>query len=79
MSTHVPGFMSFFMFLHDFLLTKLASRSIRVNLMQYIVYYVIHIIHVHVCHMPGTGTWLCFNYVGSEYLGGNALLVWVVP
>ena len=31
MSIHVPGFESFFGFLHYFVLTKLATSSIRVN------------------------------------------------
>ena len=32
MSTHVPGFQSFFLgFLHHFVLAKLATRSIKVN------------------------------------------------
>ena len=31
MSTHVPGFQSFFRFLHHFVLAKLATRCIRVN------------------------------------------------
>ena len=31
MSTHVPGFHSFFRFLHHFVLVKLASSSIGVN------------------------------------------------
>ena len=30
MSTHVPGFRSFFRFLHTFVLAKLATSSIRV-------------------------------------------------
>ena len=29
MSTHVPGFQSFFMFLHHLILAKLAASSIR--------------------------------------------------
>ena len=32
MSTHVPGFQSFFTFLHNFPLPKLATSSIRVKL-----------------------------------------------
>ena len=31
MSTHVPGFQSFIRFLHDFVLAKLATSSITVN------------------------------------------------
>ena len=31
MSTHVPGFQTFFRFLHHFVLAKLATSSIRVN------------------------------------------------
>ena len=31
MSTHEPGFQSFFRFLHHFVLAKLATNSIRVN------------------------------------------------
>ena len=31
MSTHLPGFLSFFRFLHYFVLAKLATTSIRVN------------------------------------------------
>ena len=36
MSTYVPGFQSFFFFLHYFILTKLAPSSIRVNTSTYI-------------------------------------------
>ena len=32
MSTHVPGFQSFFSFLHHFVLAKLATSSIRVKM-----------------------------------------------
>ena len=32
MSTHKPGFQSFFRFLHHFVLAKLATSSISVNL-----------------------------------------------
>ena len=32
MSTHMPGFQSFFRFLHPFVLVKLVTSSIRVNL-----------------------------------------------
>ena len=32
MSTHVPGFQSFFRFLHNFVMFKLATSSIRVNI-----------------------------------------------
>ena len=32
MSTHVPGFQSFFKFLHHFVLAKVATSSIRVNI-----------------------------------------------
>ena len=31
MSTHLPGFKSFFMILYNFVLAKLATSSIRVN------------------------------------------------
>ena len=31
MSAHVPGFQSFFMFLHTFVLAKLATSSTRVK------------------------------------------------
>ena len=31
MSTHLPGFQSFFKFLHHFVLAKLATGSIRVE------------------------------------------------
>ena len=31
MSTHLPGFQSFFLFLHHFVLAKLATSSIWVN------------------------------------------------
>ena len=31
MSTHLPGFQSFFRFLHNFVLVKLVTSSIRVN------------------------------------------------
>ena len=34
MSTHVPGFLSFFMFLHHFVLAKLATSSTRVNFLE---------------------------------------------
>ena len=37
MSTHLPGFQSFFLFLHNFILTKLATSRIRVNGMQMIL------------------------------------------
>ena len=33
MSTHVSGFQSFFSFLHHFVLAKLATSSIRTNIM----------------------------------------------
>ena len=34
MSTHFPGFQSFFRFLHHFVLAKLATSSIRVKLIS---------------------------------------------
>ena len=34
MSTHVPGFQSFFIFLHHFLMAKLATSSIRVSIVR---------------------------------------------
>ena len=35
MSIHVPGFQSFFRFLHYFVLTNLATSSIRVKRLEF--------------------------------------------
>ena len=37
MSTHLPGFKSFFIFLHHFVLAKLPASSIRVNVLPLIL------------------------------------------
>ena len=47
MSTHVPGFQSFFRFLHHFLLAKLATASIRVN------HLVLFVLSCHHCVSTG--------------------------
>ena len=39
MSTHMPGFQSFFRFLHHFVLVKFATSSIKVN--RYFSYFII--------------------------------------
>ena len=36
MSTHIPGFQSFFSFLHYFVLVELATISIRVKVKMYV-------------------------------------------
>ena len=42
MSTHLPGFQSFFRFLHHFVLAKLATSSVRVKDSQTLPLSVIH-------------------------------------
>ena len=46
MSTHVPGFQSFFRFLHYFVLAKLATTSIRVKWPKFLDYFLILDSHI---------------------------------
>ena len=79
MSTHVPGFQSFFRFLHNFILAKLATSSIRVNI--YITGMGIdlpHYLFLHVKNLPNiqemmnlSGFYIFFNHTSIKFVSLN--------
>ena len=58
MSTHLSGFLSFFSFLHHFVLAKIATSSIRVNSLTVILNLVSHRSQIsRLCHLSCCCVW----------------------
>ena len=66
MSTHLPGFQSFYGFLHHFVLAKLATSSIRVNSRQVYIPYASVLIYAFIGDIT-TIAWHFFVSTGMTW------------